>query len=73
MHIHKAALYDLKNKFPLCIYYRTLVSTLIVIQSNPIVQTQGDRLVKVGCILNSNENGTIDDVAIGSSLMFNQR
>lgn len=54
---------------------RTLLSTLIVIQTNPIVQTQGDRLIKVGCIIDNNmhENGMIDDIALGSSLVITHR
>lgn len=53
---------------------RTLLSALVVIQMNPIVQTQGDRLAKVGCIIDNNlhENGMIDDIALGSSLAFTQ-
>lgn len=31
-------------------YQRTFISALVVIQNNPNVQTQGDRLIKVGCI-----------------------
>lgn len=31
---------------------RTLISATIVIQNHPSVQSQGDRLIKVGCILN---------------------
>ncbi|ALC47030.1 CG17111 [Drosophila busckii] len=34
-------------------YQRTFISALVVIQHNPNVQTQGDRLIKVGCILNN--------------------
>lgn len=34
------------------LHNRTLISTTIVIQNHPSVQSQGDRLVKVGCILN---------------------
>jgi len=30
--------------------FRTFISALVVIQNNPNVQTQGDRLIKVGCI-----------------------
>lgn len=32
---------------------RTFISALVVIQNNINVQTQGDRLIKVGCILNN--------------------
>lgn len=32
---------------------RTFISALVVIQNNANVQTQGDRLIKVGCILNN--------------------
>lgn len=31
-------------------FSRTFISALVVIQNNPNVQTQGDRLIKVGCI-----------------------
>ncbi|EDV95054.1 GH23882 [Drosophila grimshawi] len=34
-------------------YHRTFISALVVIQNNANVQTQGDRLIKVGCILNN--------------------
>lgn len=53
---------------------RTLLSALVVIQMNPIVQTQGDRLVKVGCIIDNNlhDNGLIDDISLASSLAFTQ-
>ncbi|XP_060650346.1 uncharacterized protein LOC132787362 [Drosophila nasuta] len=34
-------------------YHRTFISALVVIQHNANVQTQGDRLIKVGCILNN--------------------
>ncbi|XP_023035682.1 uncharacterized protein LOC6650622 [Drosophila willistoni] len=34
-------------------YQRTFISALVVIQNNPNVQTQGDRLIKVGCILSN--------------------
>ncbi|XP_023726058.1 uncharacterized protein LOC111874636 isoform X2 [Cryptotermes secundus] len=33
---------------------QTLISTVIVIQHNPIIQRQGDRSVKIGCLLNAN-------------------
>ncbi|XP_037943924.1 uncharacterized protein LOC119676740 [Teleopsis dalmanni] len=43
-------------------YQRIFVSTLIVIQNNANVQTQGDRLIKVGCIMsNSTLKNGIDD------------
>lgn len=32
---------------------RVFISTLVVIQNNPNVQTQGDRLIKVGCIISN--------------------
>lgn len=32
---------------------RIFISTLVVIQNNPNVQTQGDRLIKVGCIMSN--------------------
>ncbi|TMW51793.1 hypothetical protein DOY81_003131 [Sarcophaga bullata] len=34
-------------------YRRIFISTLVVIQNNPNVQTQGDRLIKVGCIMSN--------------------
>ncbi|XP_036224675.2 uncharacterized protein [Bactrocera oleae] len=34
-------------------YQRTFISALVVIQNNPNVQTQGDRLIKVGCIMSN--------------------
>uniref|UniRef100_A0A1I8NAG5 ZP domain-containing protein n=1 Tax=Musca domestica TaxID=7370 RepID=A0A1I8NAG5_MUSDO len=34
-------------------YQRIFISTLVVIQNNPNVQTQGDRLIKVGCIMSN--------------------
>lgn len=37
---------------------RTLISATIVIQTHPSVQSQGDRLIKVGCILNGSGKGT---------------
>lgn len=51
---------------------RTLLTTLVVVQANAIVQTQGDRLVKVGCIIDNNvhADGHIDDVSLASSLGF---
>lgn len=48
---------------------RTLISTLIVIQKNSNIQTQGDRLIKVGCILSDDEISK-DDLSIGSSIEF---
>lgn len=33
--------------------FRIFISTLVVIQNNPNVQTQGDRLIKVGCIMSN--------------------
>lgn len=49
---------------------RTLLTTLVVVQANAIVQTQGDRLVKVGCIIDNNvdADGHIGDVSLASSL-----
>lgn len=46
-----------------------------MIQKNPFVQTQGDRLIKVGCILNNNTNGggVPDDISLGSSIEFSSR
>lgn len=65
------------NSLPFFIYTfsRTLLSSLVVIQTNPIVQTQGDRLIKVGCIIDNNmhDNGMIDDISLGSSLTFSNR
>lgn len=39
---------------------------------NPIVQTQGDRLVKVGCIIDNHvhADGNIDDISLASTLGF---
>ncbi|XP_053946811.1 uncharacterized protein LOC128855704 [Anastrepha ludens] len=34
-------------------YQRIFISALVVIQNNPNVQTQGDRLIKVGCIMSN--------------------
>ncbi|KAL9900858.1 uncharacterized protein ACN427_007865 [Glossina fuscipes fuscipes] len=34
-------------------YQRIFISTLVVIQNNRNVQTQGDRLIKVGCIMSN--------------------
>ncbi|XP_030369820.1 uncharacterized protein LOC115620630 [Scaptodrosophila lebanonensis] len=45
-------------------FQRTFISALVVIQNNPNVQTQGDRLIKVGCIL-SNATNTLRAVARG--------
>lgn len=47
-----------------------------MIQKNPFVQTQGDRLIKVGCILNNNNTnsgGVPDDISLGSSIEFSSR
>lgn len=35
------------------VYCRIFISALVVIQNNPNVQTQGDRLIKVGCIMSN--------------------
>lgn len=35
------------------LFYRIFISTLVVIQNNQNVQTQGDRLIKVGCIMSN--------------------
>lgn len=40
---------------------RTLISTTIVIQNHPSVQSQGDRLIKVGCILSGENENDSDD------------
>lgn len=39
---------------------------------NPLVQTQGDRLVKVGCIIDNHvhADGNIDDISLASTLGF---
>lgn len=39
-------------------YNRTLISATIVIQNHPSVQSQGDRLIKVGCIINGSDQGS---------------
>lgn len=33
---------------------RIFISALIILQNNPNVQTHGDRLIKVGCIISDN-------------------
>ncbi|XP_067618989.1 uncharacterized protein [Eurosta solidaginis] len=50
-------------------YQRIFISALIVIQNNANVQTQGDRLIKVGCIMSNStlrkdehKDGRSDDV-----------
>ncbi|XP_030563683.1 uncharacterized protein LOC115764648 [Drosophila novamexicana] len=43
-------------------YHRTFISALVVIQNNANVQTQGDRLIKVGCILNNATTALGSDV-----------
>lgn len=40
---------------------RTLISATVVIQNQPSVQSQGDRLIKVGCILNNNNNFNVNN------------
>ncbi|KAM8703838.1 hypothetical protein ACLKA7_008464 [Drosophila subpalustris] len=45
-------------------YHRTFISALVIIQNNANVQTQGDRLIKVGCILN---NATTSNLGRDSS------
>ncbi|KAH8273192.1 hypothetical protein KR018_012323, partial [Drosophila ironensis] len=47
--------YEMTQAYQICnlihvILDRTFISALVVIQNNPSVQTQGDRLIKVGCI-----------------------
>lgn len=32
------------------------MSAVVVVQRNPIIQTRGDRAVRVGCILTGEEN-----------------
>lgn len=52
---------------------RTLLSTLLVIQNNPIIQTQGDRLVRVGCVLDESgkqEFFTPNDATLHGAVTF---
>ena len=49
--------------------HRTLLSTVIVIQHNPIILRRGDRAVKIGCLLDTNfsqdsGNGTVNATII---------
>lgn len=56
-------------------YQRTLISAMIVVQNNINVQTQGDRLVKVGCIMSNStevEAQLPSAIALESSLDFSQ-
>ncbi|XP_055849800.1 uncharacterized protein LOC129914525 [Episyrphus balteatus] len=56
-------------------YQRIFISAMIVVQNNLNVQTQGDRLVKVGCIIS---NSTVTEaqlpsaIALESSFAFTQ-
>ncbi|XP_055677424.1 uncharacterized protein LOC129786426 isoform X1 [Lutzomyia longipalpis] len=34
---------------------RTLISTLVVIQKNPLIRTYDDRIIKIGCVVNNSE------------------
>lgn len=43
---------------PPLLHNRTLISATIVIQNHPSVESQGDRLIKVGCILNGSGKST---------------
>ncbi|XP_026467113.1 uncharacterized protein LOC113370637 [Ctenocephalides felis] len=52
---------------------RTLLSTLLVVQNNPIIQTQGDRLVRVGCVLDESgkqEFFTPNDATLHGAVTF---
>ncbi|KAK3919594.1 Cuticlin-1, partial [Frankliniella fusca] len=46
---------------------RTLVSAVVVVQRNPIIQTRGDRAVRVGCIL-AGEDGPPQNLTLGASI-----
>lgn len=53
--------------------FRTLLSTLLVVQNNPIIQTQGDRLVRVGCVLDDSgkqEFLTPNDATLHGAVTF---
>ena len=51
---------------------RTLVSAVVVVQKNPIIQTRGDRAVRVGCVVDSGGHPMGNDVALGSSVMVSE-
>lgn len=46
---------------------RTLVSAVVVVQRNPIIQTRGDRAVRVGCILTGEDNPP-QNLTLGASI-----
>lgn len=46
---------------------RTLVSAVVIVQYNPIIQRQGDRAVKVGCLVDSSST---KNITVGVSLSF---
>ncbi|KAK7862887.1 hypothetical protein R5R35_011598 [Gryllus longicercus] len=46
---------------------RTLLSAVVMVQFNPIIQRRGDRAVKVGCLLDSSSS---KNVTLGVSLSF---
>lgn len=62
---------------------RTLLSTVIVVQYNPIILRRGDRAVKIGCLLDTNfsrGNGTVnasiivtgpDNLTGGGTVVYN--
>lgn len=64
--IHRAFDYEYPN--------RTLIFTHIIIQNNPLVQMQGDRYIKIGCIssMNRSSNGGLPDfISLEASVAFN--
>lgn len=46
---------------------RTLVSAVVVVQRNPIIQTRGDRAIRVGCILTGDE-APPQNLTLGASI-----
>nr|CAD7455511.1 unnamed protein product [Timema tahoe] len=46
---------------------RTLLSAVVIVQSNAIIQRRGDRAVKIGCLLDA---ASPQNVTLGSSLTF---
>ncbi|XP_044739441.1 uncharacterized protein LOC123300849 [Chrysoperla carnea] len=48
---------------------RSLVYGYLIIQYNPLIQTQGDRLVKVGCLINKDDQ--VDNVTLDSTIHLN--
>ncbi|KAK5645478.1 hypothetical protein RI129_006778 [Pyrocoelia pectoralis] len=44
---------------------RTLLSGTMILQYNPVIQTQGDRLIKIGCIFNSDAK-----IVLGTGVNF---